>query len=84
MPRDCLQDLIYLLHFVNDSELDNSDWRDAFDHPIEVEKDGTATHRTKIGLFEDVYVSRWIECVIFGRWLTADKSRCAGCRGFTN
>ena len=35
MPRDYLQDLTQLLHFVDDWELDNNDfeWNENFDYP---------------------------------------------------
>ena len=79
MPRDCLQDLYRLLHFVDDWELDeDKEWDDIYDHPKEEVKEGTASHRTKHGLFEDAYVKRWQQCVKFGKWMTADESRAAG------
>ena len=60
MPQDCLQDLYWLLHCVDDWELDeDKEWDDIYDHPKEEVKEGTATHRTKHGLFEDAYVKRW-------------------------
>ena len=40
--------------------------------------EGTAEHQTKIALFEDTYVKRWQACVNFGKWITADESRCQG------
>ena len=79
MPRDCLQDLYQLLHFVDDWELDEDmEWDDIYDHPKEEVKEGTASHRTKHGVFEDAYVKRWQQCVKFGKWMTADESRAAG------
>jgi len=45
MPRDCLQDLYQLLHFVDDWELDeDKEWDEIYDHVKEEEKEGTATH----------------------------------------
>mmetsp|Transcript_54967 Transcript_54967/g.62207 ORF Transcript_54967/g.62207 Transcript_54967/m.62207 type:complete len:100 (+) Transcript_54967:816-1115(+) len=68
MPRDCLQDLYQLLHFVDDWELDEDmEWDDIYDHPKEDVKEGTASHRTKHGVFEDAYVKRWQQCVKFGK-----------------
>ena len=59
MPRDCLQDLYRLLYFVDDWELDeDKEWDDIYDNPKEEVKEGTATHQTKHGLFEDAYVKR--------------------------
>ena len=45
MPRDCLQDLYLLLHFVVDWELDeDKEWDDIYDHPKEEGKEGIATY----------------------------------------
>ena len=64
MPRNCLQDLHRLLHFVDDWEInDDENWEDICDHVKQEKKEGTATHQTKIGLFEDAYVKRWQECI---------------------
>ena len=79
MPRNCLQDLYRLLHFVDDWELDEDmEWDDIYDHPKKEVKEGTASHRTKHGVFEDAYVKRWQQCVKFGKWMTADESQAAG------
>ena len=68
MPRDCLQDLYRLLHFVDDWEIyDDDNWNHVYDHIKQEEKEGTATHRTKIGLFEDGYTERWQKCVKIGK-----------------
>ena len=66
MPRDCLQDLYWLFHFVDDWELDEvKEWDNIYDHPKEEVKEGTATHRMQHGLF-------------VGKWMLADESRAAG------
>ena len=79
MPHNCLQDLHRLLHFVDDWEVDEDEnWEDVYDHIKHEDTEETATHQTKIGLFEDAYVKRWQECIKFGKWLTADESREAG------
>ena len=83
MPRDCLQDLTWLLHFVDDWELDDNDfeWDEVFNFPKHDHDhdDYDAAHHVKFGLFEDAYVKRWQECVKkFGKWVTADKLRLAG------
>ena len=47
------------MHFVNDWEInDDKNWEDIYDHVKQEEKEGTATHQTKIGLFKDAYVKR--------------------------
>ena len=67
MPQDCLQNMYGLLHFVDDWELDeDKEWDDIYDHLKEEVKEGTATHQTKHGIIEDVYVKRWQQCVKFG------------------
>ena len=81
MPRNCLQDLIRLLHFVDDWEIEEDEnWDDTFDYPRydNHEDDDTAPHRVKFGIIETEYVKRWQQCVRFGRWITADESRLAG------
>ena len=82
MPRDCLQDLTRLLHFVDDWELDGNDfeWNEVFDFPKcdHDHDDYAAAHRIKWALIEDAYVKRWQQCVQFGKWVTADESRLAG------
>jgi len=81
MPRNCLQDLIRLLHFVDDWEIEEDEnWDDTFDYPRydNHEDDNTAPHRVKFGIIETEYVKRWQQCVRFGRWITADESRLAG------
>ena len=37
-----------------------------------------ARHRTKFDHVKDGFNRRWKECVRFGEWITADKSRVAG------
>jgi hypothetical protein len=65
--------------FLDDwSDEDDEDWdniyEDAKFEPLpEVER-----HRKKYEHIEDGYNKRWKECVIFGRWITAEKSRLAG------
>ena len=82
MPRDCLQDLTWLLHFVDDWELDDNDfgWDEVFDYPEDDQDHDAyaAAHRVKFGLIEDAFVQRWQQCVLFGRWITADKSCLVG------
>ena len=62
MPRDCLQDLTRLLHFVDDWKLDdnNFEWDNVFDFPKHDHNhdDYAATHRVKFGLIEDAYMKQ--------------------------
>ena len=60
MPWDYLQVLYCLLHFVDDYEIDDGEnWNEIYSH-VKVEgEEGTASHRTKIGLFEDAYIDGW-------------------------
>ena len=78
-PRDCLQDLTWLLHFFDNWELDENDfkWNEVFNFPKHDHNydNYAASHRIKWALIEDVYVKRWQDCVKFGKWVTADKSR---------
>ena len=82
MPRNCLQDLIRLLHFVDDWKIEEDEnWYNMFNYPrynSHDDDDDTAPHRVKFGIIETEYVKRWQQCVKFGRWITADKSRLAG------
>ena len=82
MPRNFLQDLTWLLHFVDDDwEIkEDENWDDTFDYPRydNHEDDDTAPHCVKFGIIETEYVKRWQQCVKFGRWITADESRLAG------
>ena len=68
------------MHFVDDWEADSDiEWDEYFMNP-KVEGDGTiATHRTNFSLVEDGWNSWWQEIVNFGKWLTMDESRVAGC-----
>ena len=83
LPRDCLQDLTWLLYFVDNWELDenNFEWNEVFNFPKhDHDHDNyAASHRIKWALIEDAYVKRWQDCVKFGNWVTADKSRLAEC-----
>ena len=82
MPRDCLQDLTWLLHFVDDWELDDNNfkWDELFDFPKHDHDhdDYAASHCIKWALIEDAYVKRWQDCVKFGKWVTAGELRLAG------
>ena len=85
MPRDCLQDLTWLLHFVDDWEIEEDEnWDDTFyyphydNHEDDDVTDDTAPHRVKFGIIETEYVKRWQQCVKFGWWITANESRLAG------
>ena len=80
MPRDCLQDLTQLLHFVDDWELNNNDfeWNENFNYPKDDHNHDAYAHCTKIGLIKNMYVKGWQQCVKFGCWVAADKLRLAG------
>ena len=83
IPRNCLQDLTQLLHFVDNWELDenNFKWNEVFDFLLKYDHDRddyVAAHRIKWALIEDAYMKRWQQCVKFGKWVTADQSRLAG------
>ncbi len=84
MPKDAYQDMDRCMHFSDDWE---EDWDveegtdesekfygdKKFTPPPDVER-----HRQKFEHIEDGFNRRWKECVIFGRWTTADESRVAG------
>ena len=80
MPRDCLQDLTQLLHFVDDWELNNNDfeWNENFNYPKDDHNHDAYAHCAKIGLIKNMYVKGWQQCVKFGCWVAADKLRLAG------
>ena len=79
MPRNCLQDLTQLLHFVDNWEIDNTEnWdNNMFDYPRydNNDNDDTAPHCIKFSLIEDERNKRWQECVKFCCWITVAESR---------
>ena len=82
MPQNCLQDLIRLLYFVDDWEIEEDEnWDDnMFNYPKYDNHDDadTAPHRVKFWIIETEYVKRWQQCVKFGLWITADEPRLDG------
>ena len=81
MLRDCLQDLTWLLHFVADWKLDESnfEWNEVFNFPKHDHNHDhyAPSHHIKWALIEDAYVKRWQQCVKFVKWVTADKFQLA-------
>ena len=63
MLRDCLQDLTWLLHFVADWKLDESnfEWNEVFNFPKHDHNHDhyAPSHHIKWALIEDAYVKRW-------------------------
>ena len=53
------------------SDEDDEDWDNIYE-------DAKFEHRKKYEHIEDGYNKRWKECIIFGRWITAEKSWVAG------
>ena len=81
MPCNCLQDLTWLLHFVDNWELDENDfeWNEVFDYPKDDHDDDAyaASRCVKFSLIEDTYVKQCQQCVKFGKRVTADEPRLA-------
>ena len=82
MPRNCSQDLIWLLHFVDDWEIEeDGNWDDIIDYPRydNHDDDDTTLHRVKFEIIETEYIKQCQQCVMkFGCWITADELRLAG------
>jgi hypothetical protein len=76
MPKNAIQEIYTCLHF--DDNWEDDGWGDVYADEKKCSLEGTAHHRRKFSMFEDGFNRRWKECVIFGRWLTFDKSRVAG------
>ena len=75
MPKNAFQDIYTCLHFNGDR--DDNGWSDVYVDKKKCSPEGTAHHRRKFSMFKDGSNRWWKECLIFGCWLTFDKSRVA-------
>ena len=76
MPKNAFKDIYTCLHF--DDDWNNNGWGDVYADKKKCSPEGTTHHSRKFSMFEDGFNRWWKECVIFGRWLTFDKSRVTG------
>jgi hypothetical protein len=75
MPKMAFQDIYHCLHFNND--WDNK-WDKVYMDQKQCSLENTAHHHQKFSMFKDGFNRWWKECLIFGCWLTFDKSHVAG------
>jgi hypothetical protein len=75
MPRNAFKDIYTCLLFDNtwDGDIEWSDG-DVYTNKKQCSPDGTVQQRKKFSMLKDD-----LKCVMFGCWLTFDKSRVAGC-----
>ena len=82
MPKDAYIDMYRCMHFSDDWDEDKIGnivlWEDVYAAKKYESLPEVERHRRKYKHIKDGFNRRWKECVKFGRWITADKSRLSG------
>ena len=79
MPKDAYLDIHRCMHFSDDWDVEEGvEWDRVYPDPKVEPSPEVARHRRKFEYIEDGFNERWKECVVFGKWVTADESRVAG------
>ncbi len=78
IPKDAYIDMYRCMHFSDDWELEDEEWDEIFEDKKYNPSPDCEKHRRKFEFIENGFNRRWKECVLFGKWITADESRVAG------